>query len=140
MPISAEDRAHICALARSYVGVPWLGQGRSRIGMDCCGVISCSHTECGFKVDEGDVDYRSIDPKRMKETLLRHWYRLEDGTPLQTADVVVFGIPQEAHIGILVEGTAARPFNIIHCPAEKKVVETSFDPKRGDVRGIYRWL
>lgn len=139
MPISAEDRARICAKAISYVGVPWLGQGRSRIGMDCCGVISCAHTECGYPVDEGDVDYRSTDPKRMKEILLRHWYRIGPHDALQIADVVVYGLPREAHIGLLTPGTAARPFNIVHCPTMRKVVETSFDPRRGDIRGIYRW-
>lgn len=137
--ISEADRARICAAARSYVGIPWLGQGRSRLGMDCCGVISCAYTECGFIVDEGDVDYRSVDPKRMKETLLRHWYHLDPGVEPQTADVVVYGLPQEAHIGLLVEGTASRRLNIIHCPTMRKVVETSFDPKRGLIRGIYRW-
>lgn len=140
MPIPYDDLVKICRSASSYVGIPWLGQGRSRIGMDCCGVISCSHTENGYAVDEGDVDYRSVDPKRMKETLLRHWYRTGPRVPVQIADVVVYGIPQEAHIGLLTPGTTSRPFNIVHCPAYGNVVEAGFDPTRGNIRGIYRWL
>ena len=34
-------RARIIAEARTYLGVPWRHQGRTRLGVDCVGLIVC---------------------------------------------------------------------------------------------------
>lgn len=127
----------ICAAARSYIDTPWLGQGRSHQGIDCIGVIVMSFRAC-FTVDEGRVDYTHLDPARMMRVLLRHCRRLDAGEAPQPADAVIYGDPVLGHVGMLVDGPKGA-LHVIHSPQGGRVVETTFDPKRGPVMGVFRW-
>lgn len=134
--LDAEQKARVCAAARSYAGVPWRGQGRDMRGVDCTGLIVLTFRDAGFGVEEGDVDYRGIDSKRLLEMVTKYCDRLPAGAPPDVGDIAVYGAPDEAHLGILLSG---KPLNIIHCPFQGRVVESRFDPQRGKIRGFYRW-
>lgn len=41
---------HLIDVARSYLGVSWKHQGRSRFGVDCIGLIVLSARACGLDV------------------------------------------------------------------------------------------
>ena len=131
-----EERAKICAAARSYAGVMWRPHGRDRNGLDCAGLAIVAYRDAGGKVDEGTPDYRGIDSKRVLSILQRHCVLLNHGEQILPADFVIYGVPREGHFGVLLDG---HPLNVIHCPALGKVIETRFEPKRGKIRGYYRW-
>ena len=135
--LTAEEQKRVCDAARAYLDVAWRGQGRDHNGVDCIGLIVMAYRDAGFEIDEGVPDYRSIDPKRLVETLLRYCDRLARGELLMPGDVVVYGAPREAHCGLIADGRNG--FDIIHCPMNRAVVETRFDPNRGQIKGIYRW-
>lgn len=135
--MSPAEQASVCAAARSYIDTPWLGQGRSRMGIDCCGVPVMAFRDAGFTVEEGRVDYTALDPKRMLATLLKHCRQLDANEKPQAADIIVYGLPQLGHVAILVDGKYG--LNAVHSPQYQRVIEARFDPARGVVKGIYRW-
>lgn len=136
MALSADDRARVCTAARAYVGLPWRGQGRDKMGVDCVGLVVMAYRDAGFTIDEGPVDYRGVDTRRLVETLYRHCDKLPKGAEPAPADIVIYGLPREAHLALLVDGKHG--LNAIHSPMHARVVETRFDPKRGLIKGIYR--
>lgn len=135
--MSPEDQARICAAARSYLGVPWLGQGRSRLGLDCVGIAKVTFCDCGFEIDEGTPNYRGLDHIRLLRILARYFRTLEKNERPQPADLVIYKLPEAGHLAILVDGKHG--LNAIHSPAHGKVEESRFDPKLGKIQGIHRW-
>lgn len=132
-----EERLRICAAARSYLGVPWQGQGRDRRGVDCSGIVVVSFRDGGFPIEEPKPDYRGVDQRRIHEVLPRYFQKLvlpRDG--LFPADMVIYGVNEDMHFALLLDGA---PLNAIHCPYEERVVEARFDPRRHKIRGFYRW-
>lgn len=136
MPLTAAQKTAISAAARTYLGTPWRGQGRDHMGIDCVGIVVCSLRDIGLEVDEPTPPvYRNIDSKLLMDLLRKHCDRVSQADP-QVGDIVVFGVPWEAHIALLVDGA---PLNAIHCPMGGRVVEARFDRNRGIIRGFYRW-
>lgn len=135
MSLSADDRARICAAARSYKGVRWMKHGRSHSGVDCIGLVVCAYRDAGFHISE-TPDYVRLDPKRLMRMV--HAYcepiALDKAQP---ADVVVYGLEKnESHLAFIVDGN---PLNAIHAPAGMPVVESRFDHNRGPIRGCFTW-
>lgn len=139
MSLTAEQRAAICAAARAYLGVPWMGQGRSIHGIDCTGLVECTFIDAGFQVTPAPPTYRGVDSRLLLGQLNRHFDKIPTTSALP-GDVVLYGVPWAAHVGILVDSRGQPwPLNGIHCPINGKAVESRFDLKRGHVRGIYTW-
>lgn len=139
MPLTDEQRAAICTAARSYLGVKWVGQGRDHDGIDCVGVVECSYIEAGLPLPPTLPVYRNVDSKLLKHVLFEHW-RPISRKQAKAADVVMYGVPWEAHVALLVPSPSKLwPLNAVHCPLNRKVVEARFDIARGDVRDIYTW-
>lgn len=134
--MTGAERASICAAARAYKGTPWRGQGRDRLGIDCTGLIVMAFRDAHFEIDEGTPDYRGVDTKRLVATLLKYCDKFPPGSSPMPGDIVIYGLPQEAHAAIILDGD---PLNMIHSPMGRAVVETRFDPQRGNIRGFYRW-
>lgn len=93
----------IVRIARTYVGTPWVHQGRLKgKSIDCLGLLVCVAREFGAKVkkDRTDYDNRKIDTKAMRNTL--EFYM--DTKPVEKAepgDILLFalnGSPQ--HLAI----------------------------------------
>jgi cell wall-associated NlpC family hydrolase len=134
--LTEDQTAALCRAARSYLGVPWRGQGRDHKGIDCTGLIEMSFVDAGLPVVPKRADYRGVDSKLLVGTLLAYCDRIPAGEEPLPGDVVVYGVPFDAHCALIVDG---RPLNAIHSPMNGHVVEARFDPKRGHIRGIYRW-
>lgn len=135
--MSPEEKTRLTAAARAYLGTPWLGQGRDKRGLDCTGLCVMTYRDAGFPVDEGPVDYRSVDAKRLMRTLEKHCRPVGPDENLEVGDIVVFRFPDAGHVAILIDGRNG--LNAIHCPQFGEVVEARFDPKRGTIKGFYRW-
>lgn len=144
MSLTLEQQHAVQAAARSYVGTPWRGQGRDHEGIDCTGFIECSFHYGGMPVDIMDPRYQNVDPALLMRRINQFCDRIPNGAPETIGDVVIYGVPHEAHCALLVDGRgfrmAPRPgLNMIHAPLHQKVVESRFDIARGLIRGIYRW-
>lgn len=132
------DRASIVETARSYLGVPFLHQGRSRLGVDCAGLLTCTAYDLGIR-DVRVTDYsRMPDESRARAVIEAHM----DPVPyadLAPGDVISFSILTEVqHYGLVAE---INPHRFLHAygPANK-VVEQSLDSiwlRR--LRGCYRF-
>lgn len=134
--LTPELKVKVAAACRSYVGVKWIGQGRSHKGIDCIGVIVMSFRGAGLTVDEGVPNYRGIDSVRLVRLLLRHCERVDYLDGVEVGDVVVYGTKSEVHVAMIVD--EKRP-NAVHCPAYEEAVESRFDFKRAPIKGVYRW-
>lgn len=113
-------RAEVVAAARTWLGVPWRHQGRTRLGVDCVGLLV---------VVARDLAVPHHDPenygRRPDGTLLGH-FRANCGPeiPLVSAragDVVVFADRGHlCHAGILADGPHGR--TVIHSVAQYRRV------------------
>jgi murein DD-endopeptidase / murein LD-carboxypeptidase len=127
------EREQIVCEARSMIGAPFLHRGRSRLGIDCAGlVILARNAALSPAIDEQDYPPHPT-PQKVFGLLNRHARRVtkEDAGP---GDVVVvkWG-PRVSHLGIL---TA---LGIVHASrTDGKVVENPI----GCMNAVawYRWM
>lgn len=116
------SRDKILEAARSWIGVPWLHQGRSRHGVDCVGlIVKVAH-------DLGISDYDSNDYQRRTHghAFLRHFRENMKEKPIAEAapgDVMLFrDSSYPCHSSII--GKDHRGLTIIHAYAiRRRVVE-----------------
>lgn len=134
--LTTEQQQRVCASARALKGIPWRGQGRDQMGLDCSGLILVAYKNAGFPVEDDVADYRGVDSRRVVETLRKYAEWLPPETEPIPGDVVVYGIRDNRHLGLVVDGN---PLNMVHVPIDKRVVEARFDRNRGPIRGFYRW-
>ncbi len=138
MPVPVDD---IIRTARSYLGVRFRHQGRSRSGIDCAGLIVCVGHDLGLQ-READYTAYSHDPdgRTLHKLLARHFEVVPPGE-MALGDVVFMAFQEfPQHLGILAD--AGRPFSLIHAFAPaRKVVEVRLDDEwAGRVRNAYRYL
>lgn len=95
-------RADVVAEARTWIGVPWVHQHRSRRGVDCAGLIICVARDLGLLPADFDLNGYS---RRPDGTLLavcdEHMDRI-DRSAMQPGDVLVVATEHDPqHMGIL---------------------------------------
>lgn len=118
----------LIAEARTWVGVPFLHQGRSRSGVDCAGFIVAMMRSAGeLPVDFRDVSNYARRPNGELLTLVsRHCVRTHKEVP---GLLVLIRWPRDdepSHVALLTGAT------LIHCyQRQRAVVEHSF-------RGIWK--
>jgi NlpC/P60 family putative phage cell wall peptidase len=129
-------RAEIVAEARTWLGTPFVHQGRARgVAVDCLGVVAMVGRALGL-TDYDRTDYGRIpNPRRMRAELRVHLAEI----PLAEArpgDVVHLAWSrQPMHLGILTEEGILHAYSAI--PA---VVEHPLDDAwRGRFRFAYRY-
>jgi cell wall-associated NlpC family hydrolase len=122
------------AAARSYVGVPWRHQGRSRLGIDCVGLLVCAARDCGLEVEDVTAYERVPDGRSLIRLLRRHCAPAAFAD-LAAGDIALMGRPA-THVGILTGGYP--PFGLIHVPTNGSCVEVRFDAAIHGLRGLYR--
>lgn len=118
------NRDDLVQCARSYLGVRWLHQGRSRLGLDCVGLLVLVARDMGLS------DYDTVDYGRrtVGQEFLRHFRRNMDERPVAAAesgDVLLFRDSKySCHSSIV--GRNADGLTIIHSHMLKhRVVEES---------------
>lgn len=121
-------RDQIVAEARSWLGVPWRHQGRSRVAIDCAGLLECVGKATGAIDYTGPVDYRR---ESNGAKFLRHFARAgcreKSAALARDGDILVFVIVGGAlprHCGI--RATRAGVPTFIHsygAPSWRQVIE-----------------
>ena len=132
------DRLEIVAAARSYLGVPFMHQGRTRDGIDCAGLLTCVAYDLGIR-DVRVTDYaRMPDAARAKAIIEAHM----DPAPyaqLAPGDAISFVIMTEVqHYGLVTE---INPHKFIHAygPADRVVEQPLNSVWLRRLRGCYRF-
>lgn len=117
------QRQEIVAVARRYVGAPWVHQGRSDDGMDCVGLVIKVAHELGY-IDWDIKDYdRTAAPGAMLAVLQRHLIQVSR-EKLRPGDLIALRYPTTNHIGIAADYVHGG-ISIIHAQATRpqRVVE-----------------
>jgi cell wall-associated NlpC family hydrolase len=113
--------------ARTYIGVPWVHQGRSRDGVDCLGLaILVAQTVRGYQFDMRDYAAQAMD-ETMQAKCLEHMdpIGLSDLAP---GNVVVIKFENQRHMAIVGDYPIAGHFSLIHANSKLgKVVEHRLD-------------
>ena len=97
------SREAVVAEARSWAGVRWVHQGRSRTGIDCIGLVVVVRRELGI----GDYDIPSY-PRTPDGSFLSHFFNA-GGTRVeilkaQPADLLLFKEARSpCHVGIITQ-------------------------------------
>lgn len=108
----------IVEAARSFIGVPWLHQGRSREGIDCLGLLVLSEAACGREMaDRANYGRIPVD-NELREGLEEHYGMavlgeapaLEDLLPGDKALLMLGRDP--SHVGII--GDSPNGKTLIH--------------------------
>ena len=118
--------------ARTWLGVPYKHQGRTRSGVDCGGLLLCVGEELGIQVVHPETYSMSPDPKLIQASILANCTKVDS---IQPGDVLWFSFAGEPrHVGL------ASDIGVIHSWAKPgKVVEHRLDEVwLNRLRGIYR--
>lgn len=106
-------RAAFVAEARTWLGVPWVHQGRARSGVDCIGLLLC----VGWALELTDFDFRnyrySNDPQMLFGLADAHMSRI-DLAQAQPGDVVAISYPGVPHHMGLLGDYAHGGLSLIH--------------------------
>lgn len=126
--LTPEQRAQLVREARSYLGVRWRHQGRSRQGVDCVGLLIAAFRSTGVEPLDA-VGYGRVPYKSKLEEMLRA--NLGEPIPkeqMRAGDVVLMkwnGAP--SHVGLLSDYPLGG-FALIHAFLQNKcVVEHRMD-------------
>jgi cell wall-associated NlpC family hydrolase len=131
--------ADIVATARGFCGVRWRHQGRSRDGIDCAGLV----LEVARICRGSTVDVRNYNRKEANEQMVAHCRAHLQPVPIRDAqpgDVMVFGLGDSRHMGIVGDYKHGG-LSLIHAYlAVRMVVETRIDEEwRARARGCFRF-
>jgi cell wall-associated NlpC family hydrolase len=123
--------ADFIAAARSYVGVPFRHQGRTRHGVDCIGLVVCAARDIGLTLADR-TDYPR-DPNGLLQLEMARQFAPVEST--QAGDILLMrfrGEPQ--HVAILAGATLIHGYASIG-----RVVEHGLDAKwRRRIVATYR--
>ena len=115
----------IVAEARTWLGVPWRHQGRTRAGIDCVGLLVCVTRALGLS----DYDSTGYGRHAQGQTFVRHFQENMDGIGISEArpgDVLVFADrAYPCHCGVLTERHGVP--HLLHAHAiRRKVIEEPY--------------
>lgn len=129
--------------ARTYLGIPWLHQGRNpRVGVDCIGLLALAVSHVGRSdLLTHDLLGYARDPH---DGLLEQGLIAAFGAPvatMQAGDIVAIAFPRVVrHVGVLGEYPEGG-LSLIHTwnRTAGRVVEMRLDDKWADrIRSVYR--
>lgn len=119
-------RQPVVTAARQYLGVPYDHQGRSRFGIDCCGLVVLAAHDCGIQVEDARGYSRVPDGKTFLSHIEKQMVRIPL-SELQPGDVLAFTFLKDPqHAAIVTQTTPT--LRIIHAHMRvRKVVEHDLD-------------
>lgn len=124
-------RAQFLAEARSWIGTPWLHQGRNRYGVDCIGLVLVTAWALGLTDYDVKGYGRVPDADFLRSECERLMVRVNEPQP---GDVYLMRFKREPqHLAIATER------GLLHAYAGAgRVVETSLPPQwRERIVGVY---
>lgn len=119
------NRDEIVEAARTWVGVPYLHQGRSRQGVDCIGLLACLAKQFGVS-DYDETDYgRRPSGLHMRRVLESNLIKTTYGD-LQPADIIHMATDKDPlHVALV---SRRNPLYIVHASSDfGRVVEQRLD-------------
>ena len=139
-PFTADECTAFIAEARSFLGVPFRHQGRSRLAVDCAGLVACCLTAIGRPFED-----RKAYGREPLQQQLRAMVALNFGEPVPMAearpgDVVLMRFRGEpSHVAILGDYLYGG-LSVIHSFAQvRKVVEHRLDSEwSGYITEVFR--
>ncbi len=90
--------AKFVAAARSWIGVPWAHQGRSRAGVDCIGLVVMAARDCWLQVPL-DATYGRTQAYRQAKPLLGQW--CERVGHAGEGTIALYMDSSQLHVGVL---------------------------------------
>lgn len=129
--------------ARTYLGVPWVHQGRSRKGVDCAGFILLTLWKFGIKANSMVGYSRKPDGVLLEKTMDEQpsMHKLPRGSKLSIGDILLFRIKRHPQHVALVTESKTSEFGMIHSynGGQKKVVEHDLaDYWKRKIVAVYR--
>ena len=118
-------RTDVVAEARTWLGVRWVHQHRSREGIDCAGLIICVARDLGFLSSDFDLNgYSRMPDGTLLAVCDEHMNRI-DKVSMQPGDVLVVATEHDPqHMGIL-GNYRHGGLSLIHAASKVgKVIET----------------
>jgi cell wall-associated NlpC family hydrolase len=128
------NHLHIVMAARSYIGVRFAHQGRSKTtGVDCLGLLLCAAQDAGLLLKQRTMheydraDYGTFPDAQMLRTQLEAVLLKTD--TIQVGDVLLLNIDgRPQHLALVSDYPQAGAFGMIHAYAPlRKVVEHRLD-------------
>jgi cell wall-associated NlpC family hydrolase len=131
--------------ARTYLGAPWLHQGRSRQGIDCAGLLICAAVDCGIiePTPELQTYNREADGVQMPALLHKFCILCGENAELQPGDIIsIKYVEHPQHLAIVTRPTKWGPM-IIHADSSYGVIAHRLDglwlrSHRARVHGVFR--
>ena len=132
----------LIAEARTYLGVPWQHQGRSKKGVDCVGFILLSFKYVNVYVKEIRGYSRQPDGKKLKEIMDSQPNLLNvTGADIKKGDILLLKIIKDPqHVALVTDGNTTK-LGMIHSynGGSKKVIEHSLsDIWKKKIIAVYR--
>lgn len=123
----SEIRRRIVEEARTWIGVPWRHQGRSRLGIDCAGLIIRVGIDLGLTTYDVTAYQRRPDSLAFVEHFRRGGARDKPLTEAQPGDIMIFRDDIYPCHSTIVSEREGVP-HIIHAYAKRrKVIEEPLD-------------
>lgn len=120
--MTAED---IASHVRTWLGVRFVHQGRSREGVDCAGLVICVGRELGFLPPDFDVNGYDKQPDG---SMFRHCAERLTEAPPQVGGIFVMRFAKEPqHMGFFVPYRGGRLAMVHALQSSGKVIEHRFD-------------
>ena len=134
------ERLAFIAEARSYIGVKFRHQGRSRLGVDCAGLVACCLSAIGRPFQD-----RKAYGREPLQQQLRAMVAINFGEPVPLVDARPCDIAlmrfrgEPSHVAILADYVYGG-LSVVHSFAQvRKVVEHRLDSEwRGYITEVFR--
>jgi cell wall-associated NlpC family hydrolase len=120
-------RRDVVDAARTWIGVRWKHQGRSRDGIDCVGLVVCINRDLfGSTFNVTGYSSTSIDETMIEQSdILLHRIPVRS---VQFGDVVVVGFAKQRHMAVIGDYPHGG-HSLIHAYLlSRRVIENRLDP------------
>jgi len=126
--------------ARTYIGVPFKHQGRTRAGLDCAGLVIAAVSDTGRNLIDARTGYGRLPSNGILEDTLsmtKDLVRMPKNTELEKDDILAFRFTDEPqHLAIYTGESLIHSITSVGKVAEHKFV--GFWKKR--VAAVYRFV